>query len=76
MPRKTMSLGDLHEIMQKYRQILEQNADTTEAYDAKGGVSTVSAERVRAAVDSLSQAIESVEGVCQDAVLAVIVETE
>lgn len=75
MPRKTMSLGDLHEMMQKYRTVLERSG-ATQAYDRNGKVYDVDDAKVRKALESLDTAINDVGEICQDAVLAIIVDSE
>ena len=75
MPRRPMSLGDLHEIMRKYREVLAATR-RTQNYDEAGNLHDVEEERVRQAITSLDAAIKDVGAVCGDITLAVIVDTE
>ena len=75
MPRRPMSLGDLHEMMRKYREVLAATRGT-QTYDEEGNLRDVDEESVRRAVASLDAAISDVGAVCGDITLAVIVDTE
>jgi hypothetical protein len=75
MPRKPMSLGDLHEMMRKYREVLAATR-ATQAYDEAGNLRDVDEASVRRAVESLDAAMTDVARVCGDITLAVIVDTE
>ena len=75
MPRRPMSLTDLHEMMRKYREVLAASR-RAQAYDEAGNLYDVEEERVRQAITSLDAAIKDVGAVCGDITLAVVVDTE
>jgi hypothetical protein len=75
MPRKNLSLGDLRELMEKYRKALGESK-STHRLDARGGTQEVDPERVKRATAALEAAITELESVCQDGVLAIIVDSE
>jgi hypothetical protein len=75
MPRKRYSLGDLRDMLQKYKQALAE-ARSAESMDAAGQTRRVDPEQVQRATAALDTAITELEAVCQDGVLAIIVDSD
>lgn len=73
MPKKRYSLGDLRDMLQKYKQALGQ-ARSAESMDEAGRTRSIDPEQVKRAVAALDTAINELEAVCHDGVLAVIVD--
>jgi hypothetical protein len=73
MPKKRYSLGDLRDMLQKYKQALGQ-ARTAEAMDVDGKTRAVDPERIKRATQALETAINELESICHDGVLAIVVE--
>jgi hypothetical protein len=73
MARRNLALGDLRDMMEKYKNTLAA-AKATHRLDRDGNPSSVDAEQVRRAAAALEAAISEVEQVCQEAVLAIVVE--
>jgi hypothetical protein len=75
MPKKRYSLGDLRDMLQKYRQALGE-ARSAESMNAEGLTRSVDPDRVKRATAALETAINELEAVCQDGVLAIIVDSD
>jgi hypothetical protein len=75
MARKRYSLGDLRDMLQKYKQALAE-ARSAESMDADGKTRGVDPEQVKRATAALETAITELEAVCHDGVLAIIVDAE
>ena len=73
MARRNLALGDLRDLMEKYKNTLA-GASATHRMDGDGNLSRVDAEQVKRAAAALEAAISEVEQVCQEAVLAIVVE--
>lgn len=75
MPEKRMTLSDLQELMRKYRDSLKA-ARRVQRYTKGGQREPVDQKAIDDAVQALDAAATSLESVCQDAVLAIVVEEE
>lgn len=75
MAKKRYSLGDLRDMLQKYKQALGE-ARSAESMDAAGQTRSVDPEQVRRATAALETAITELEAVCHDGVLAIIVDSD
>ena len=74
MAKKNLALGDLRDMMAKYKKALAA-AKSTQQFDKKGNLHPVDANQVKRASEALDAAIAEVEEVCQEAVLAILVES-
>lgn len=75
MAEKRMTLSDLQELLRKYRDSLKA-ARSVQAYKRDGTRKPVDKKAVDDAVRALDAAATSLDGVCQDAVLAIVVEED
>lgn len=75
MAKRSYSLGDLRDMLDKYKRALGE-ARSTQSMDAAGATRSVDPERIKRATAALETAITELEGVCQDGVLAIIVESD
>lgn len=75
MAKKTMALGDLQDMLLKYRKALnEAKTKKTKKFLDDGTLEEVSSAKIAKAADSLKQASDDVSEICQQAILAISVE--
>lgn len=75
MAKKTMALGDLQDMLLKYRKALnDAKTKTTKKFLDDGTLQEVSSAKIAKAADSLKQASDDVSEICQQAILAISVE--
>lgn len=72
--KKTVSLGDLHKMINQYKEMFRNAKDKTQAFDSEGNLKNVDAAKVEAAFKTLEAAEEAVGDVCEEFVLAIQVE--
>ena len=75
MAKKTMALGDLQDMLLKYRKALnDAKTKTTKKFLDDGTLQEVSSAKIAKAADSLKQDSDDVSEICQQAILAISVE--
>ena len=74
MPRKNLSLGDLHEMMDKYKRALAE-AKATQRLKRDGNLQTVDDAQIKRAIAALETAMSEVEEICEDGVLAIVLDS-
>ncbi len=73
--KKTLALGDLRTMLDKYRKELsEAKTKNTKAFRKDGSLKDVDKAKVDKAAQTLEAAMSAVEDVCEEAVLAISVE--
>jgi hypothetical protein len=73
--KKTLALGDLRQMLDKYRkELAEAKTKNTKAFRKDGSLTAVETAKVDKAAKALDAAMSAVEEVCEEAVLAISVE--
>lgn len=73
--KKTLALGDLRTMLDKYRKELsDAKTKSTKAFRKDGSLKAVDTAKLDAAAKALDAAMTAVEGVCEEAVLAISIE--
>ena len=73
--KKTLALGDLRQMLDKYRkELAEAKTKKTKAFRKDGSLTNVDTAKVDKAAKALEAAMSAVEEVCEESVLAISVE--
>jgi hypothetical protein len=73
--KKTLALGDLRQMLDKYRkELAAAKTKNTKAFRKDGSLTNVDTAKVDKAAKALEAAMSAVEEVCEEAVLAISVE--